>query len=298
MNEADRKRVIVVGAGPAGIAAAIQLKRCGMEPLVFERAEVGGLIKNANLVENYPGFPEGISGRDLARLLREQCERCGLSIVAGEVLELEYCGDGFVARTAVEELVSYFAIVASGTAPRKMNAGQVAREAEERILYETYPIHKVTARDIAIVGGGDAAFDYALGLAAGNRVTIIYRGVEPGCVQVLWQRARHAENIRFLDGATVSEVVCEGDGLRLTFRRMDRESSMVVDHLVCAVGRDPLLGFLGPRLKGELARLARTNRMFLVGDVKNGNQRHVGICVGDGLRAAMDISNWKPGGRA
>ena len=106
--------VIVIGAGPAGIAAAIQLRRFGLDPLLLERDRLGGLLVNANLVENYPGFPEGIRGAELVKLFEAQLRRVGVSISVEEATALDY-SDGFLIQTPRRRLTARIVVIASGT---------------------------------------------------------------------------------------------------------------------------------------------------------------------------------------
>ena len=100
------EHVIIIGAGPAGLATAIQLKRYGVHPLLFEREQTGGLLRNANLVENYPGFPQGISGLDLVNLFIRQAQNLSIDVTYEEVIELVYDQGIFQARTARQSYAS------------------------------------------------------------------------------------------------------------------------------------------------------------------------------------------------
>ena len=97
------KKVAVIGAGPAGISCGIQLKRMGLEPFIFEKDEVGGLLWNANLVENYLGFPGGITGPDLVNVFKKQFQEHGLSIERETILEVSHNGDKFILRLEKEK---------------------------------------------------------------------------------------------------------------------------------------------------------------------------------------------------
>ena len=108
----------IVGCGPAGIGAAIQLTRSGVDCLVFEKARVGGLLLNANLVENYPGFPQGIPGGELAHLMEKHLAVHSVSVIPLEVSSLNTGEGGFTLDTAQGAFRSRIAIVATGTRPK------------------------------------------------------------------------------------------------------------------------------------------------------------------------------------
>ena len=139
--------VIIIGAGPAGIAAAIQLRRYGLTPVLLEKDHIGGLLVNANLVENYPGFPQGISGVELVKLFQSQLELTGVTVSFEEVLHLDY-DESFIIRTSQRELRSRIAVVASGTWPRQ---AEFPPEAADRIFYEVSPIAGVEHKKIVII---------------------------------------------------------------------------------------------------------------------------------------------------
>jgi len=124
--------VAIIGAGPAGIAAAVQLKRYGIEPLVFEKGRIGGLLWNANLVENYPGFPEGISGPELVGKLEAQLRKASIDVIYEEVVRLE---EGFGLKTEGGSYTADIVVVASGTEPRRF-PGRISEEVEGRVFYE------------------------------------------------------------------------------------------------------------------------------------------------------------------
>lgn len=283
--------VVIIGAGPAGIAAAIQLKRHGIEPVIFEKGEIGGLLKNANLVENYPGFPEGISGPGLVGLFERQLAEAGARVSSETVLELENKGDIFSVKTNRRELRSSIAVVATGTKPKRIPEIRIARGINDRIFCEIHPIREVKNKKIAIIGAGDAAFDYALGLSKENEVVILNRNAEEKCIPLLKERCVKSEMISYRANLRVREVAAERSRLVLSCLNggSKKGDQIRADYMVIAVGREPCLGFLGSKLKRSLKDLEERGKLCLIGDVKNERYRQTAICVGDGVKAAMQI---------
>ena len=134
------EEVIIIGAGPAGLAAALQLKRYGIDPLIFEQERFGGLLHNANLVENYPGFPGGIPGPELIQLFEEQFKDYDLRLREAGVLQVNHQANFFTSSTALREYHSRILVIASGTKPRQFKDIEIPADLQERVFYEVYPL--------------------------------------------------------------------------------------------------------------------------------------------------------------
>lgn len=283
--------VVIIGCGPAGAAAAIQLCRSGIGLVVFERDDVGGLVRNANLVENYPGFPGGIVGIELARLIERQLELTNVAISFEEVFSLRHENGLFIAETASGLTRARFAIVASGTKPRRLADVDIEERAEKNIFSEVYPLLDVSGKRIIIIGAGDAAFDYALNLSRNNYVTILNRSEVTRCLPLLMERCGAVESIRYLENHPVVKVGVEGTSLAVTALDVKDGSEAVfrADYLVTAIGREPNLDFIEEGLLKKADGLKKDGRLFMIGDVINSPHRQVTISVGDGVRAAMEI---------
>ncbi len=284
------RTVGIIGAGPSGIAAGVQLTRYGIATVVFEEKAVGGLLRNANWVENYPGFPNGIKGIELAYRMEEQLRGIGVELLAQGVRRVEWDGKLFRVFTSELEVMCEVLIVACGTRPRQLSERQVHPSARRRIFYEVVDLNQPRHTKIAIIGAGDAAFDYALNLAAENQVEIFNRTDIRRCLPLLWERAKNNPAIRYMPQTEVLWVEAEGEkGLRLTLSRRGDIETRSVDALLVAIGREPRLDCLDPALCRQLEALETSGRCYRIGDVKNGIFRQTAIAVGDGLRAAMQI---------
>jgi thioredoxin reductase len=274
-------RVAIIGLGPGGIAAAIQLHRYGIRPRIYEPSETPSLLKNANLVENYPGFPQGIPGGELYGLFREQLSRHSPDILRERVERVLQEGDGFIVDTGENAGRFDSVIISTGTRPIELDIGHPAA----KVFYEVAKVPE-DCNNVIVLGGGDAAFDYSLNLwDRGKEVTLVCRGERPKCLDLLEKRCSDAGVDVILGTAVVSVEGTESNiSVELsTGRRIE------ADCLLCALGRVPVLDMLDKDLRQILDNGGHVKGLFLVGDVGNGPKRQVGIAVGDGLRAAMDI---------
>lgn len=287
----DLKDVAIIGAGPAGIATAIQLKRYNVEFVLLEQEEIGGLLRNACLVENYPGFPEGINGLELVGLFKKQLRKAKAKISLERVLELEYKDQAFSIETDKRAAKARIAVIASGTKGKTISSPPISDDIRDRIFYEIYPIRKVKKKKIAIIGAGDAAFDYALSLSQKNEVTILNRSEQVKCVPVLAERCSQSESISYSDKMSVTQINSKGKKLLLTLIQGDsqKESQIRADYVVIAIGREPCLDFLGSQLKRNFRNLIKAKTLYIAGDIKNRIYRQTAICAGDGVKAGMQI---------
>ncbi len=303
LSEVDIKDVVIIGAGPAGIATAIQLKHYNIEPILLEQAEIGGLLRNANFLENYPGFPDGIGGLELVQLFKKHLKNFSIKVNFERVLELEYCDNLFLTKTNCRVIKSSVVVIATGTKPKKISVLPISDNIKDRIFYEIYPILGIKNKKIAIIGAGDVAFDYGLNLSQNNEVIILNRRKEAKCIPVLMERCMKSKNISYFHNVSVSEINNADSKTMLTLIHSDsqtvnkkwksqnflEDNQIYTDYVVIAIGREPCIDFLGSNLKKHLDNLLNTDKLYLVGDIKNEIYRQTAICVGDGIKAAMKI---------
>lgn len=281
--------VIIVGAGPAGMATAIQLKRYGLEPLVLERAEAGGLLRNANLVENYLGHTGGIAGPELVKTFREHLDDLEVDIHHEEVLKVQYLKETFSVETDRRPLRSRFVVIATGTRPRELPGIEIPPEVEDRVFYEVHSLDQVADERFAIIGAGDAAFDYALNLARSNEVQILNRGTQVKCLPLLFNRCIGNPSITYHEAVQVNSIEPSDGGLTLNCEGPSGKQELEASYLVVAIGREPVLDILSDELIEVLPTLLDSKVIYLVGDVWNQMYRQTAIAVGDGVRAAMEL---------
>jgi thioredoxin reductase (NADPH) len=282
--------VIIIGAGPSGIAAAIQLRRYGVNAVVLEKDMIGGLLRNANLVENYPGFPRGISGPELIGLFKTQLDKWYIDITHDTVTNLDFADDLFDVTCAQSLYKARVVMVATGTKPKEITDLPVHDNVKNRILYEVY--HLLDKKDlrIAIVGAGDAAFDYAINLANANQVTILNRGEEVRCLPLLYDRAMAMDKIRYVANVRIEKIDGAAvNGLTIDCYHLNKSLRLSVDYLVFAIGREPQLNFLSREFKAMMKNLEDRGLLYFAGDIKNAIYRQTAIAVGDGIMAAMKI---------
>jgi len=282
--------VLIVGAGPAGMTAALQLKRYGVECTLFEKARIGGLLHNANLVENYPGFPGGIPGPELVALFEQQIQALGVSVTQAEVQSLDYRAGRFRLVTQTREYEAAIAVVASGTRSRQFTQFDVSAAVQPRIHYEVASLLNLEGKRIAIVGGGDAAFDYALNLGKKNEVIILNRSETVKCLPLLWKRVQAVKNVHYLASSMVLGVFeYPQGGILIAHTSAQGEQLLQADYLIGALGRGACLDFLTSELKSQADELQKQGVLYFIGDVKNERYRQTAIAAGDGILAAMKI---------
>ena len=319
------KEITIIGAGPAGIAAAIQLKREGFEPFLLEQHKVGGLLWNANLIENYPGFPDGIPGKKLAWLFSEQLKKLNIKVSRQRVKHLAWKKGFFEIETEVRKsgknrFASRMVIVASGTIPKKISLPDGKGSFRRRFFYEINELTSTERKKITIIGGGDVAFDYALNLVSPEvicqsgkkkrncRVDLVFRDSSPKCLPILLVRAKRSKKIKLWPD-TVPLRIREGEGKifldcksnpRNSLAGPEKEFSLSSDYILVAIGRVLNIDFLSEELQRfylekdyEKEPLFQKGKgIFFVGDVVNGDYRQAGIAVGEGLACGMRIARF------
>lgn len=285
--------VAVIGAGPAGIAASIYLKRAGINVTLFEKDKIGGLLLNAHLVENYPGFPAGIEGSQLCKLMEKHLKNWNIKIIKEEVKQITTQDNSFILETQKLKTIFKTVIIATGTKPKNLDISINGDLHGSQVFYEIKDLlSKIKTKETCvIIGGGDAAFDYALNLANKNvHVDIFYRGRKPKCLPLLEKRATKSEQITIHQSFTPLKINKINDKLEITFRSNKKTYKTISNFLLIACGRNPNTELINKNYKENIIP-----GLFIAGDVRTGEFRQTGIAVGAGISTAMRIEEFLRG---
>jgi thioredoxin reductase (NADPH) len=291
--------VIIIGGGPAGLSAGIYTSRSRLNSLLIERGVVGGRITDAELVENYPGFAEGVSGAELGQLMQQQAARYGLNTVIAEVTGLELKGKQRVVSTTQGDFNAKAVIIATGSERGKLGIpgeGELTGKGVSYCATCDAPFFK--EKPVAVVGGGNAAISEALHLAKfAAKVIVIHRRNQLRATPIMEEKARAEARIEFIWDTVVEKIEGEAVVKRLSLRQVktDKKSSLDVAGIFIAVGLKPSTDYLKGVLPLDRAGYIITNdRMetkvpgiFAAGDIRQHSPRQAITAAGDGATAAI-----------
>jgi thioredoxin reductase (NADPH) len=316
MSERQQEQIVIIGSGPAGWTAAIYAARADLSPLVIEGAGSRTMIPGGQLmftteVENYPGFPEGVTGMEMMADFRAQAVRFDTRVITENVAEVDLSVRPFLLKTSGgTEIESDAVIIATGA-----NANWIGLENEERLAQSGGGVSACAVCDgalphfrdqvIAIVGGGDSAMEDALYMAKfAKEVVVIHRREELRASKIMQERAFAEEKIRFEWNQTVVDVI--GDDVITAVLLRDtvtaEERKLEVGGLFVAIGHDPNTGFLNGQLAlkdngfVETPTSWRTTTsvpgVFAAGDVMDDFYKQAVTAAGTGCMAALDAERW------
>jgi thioredoxin reductase (NADPH) len=316
MTETMKERLVIVGSGPAGWTAAIYAARANLDPLVLEgqgsRTMIpGGQLMFTTDVENYPGFPEGVTGPEMMMGFKKQAERFGTRVFSEDVVEVDFGVYPRVLRTSGgKEIHADAVILATGA-----NAKWMGLPNEERLARTGGGVSACAVCDgalpvfrdqvLAVVGGGDSAMEEALYLTNFAReVIVIHRRDELRASKIMGDRAKENPKIRFLWNSVVEEVLGQDaiTGLRVKNVLSDEVHDVEVGGLFVAIGHQPNTDFLEGQVELEesgyvaLTKGWRTETsvpgVFAAGDVMDDYYRQAVTAAGTGCMAALEAERW------
>jgi len=301
----ERVRLAIVGSGPAGYTAALYAGRAELAPVVVAGLMAGGQLMLTTDVENYPGFPESVTGPELMERFQKQAERFGARIVAEDATRIDLSRRPFRIETSERAFLADALVLAPGATAkwlgipseqRLMNRGLSACATCDGALYK--------GKAMAVVGGGDTAMEEALFLTRyGSKVTVIHRRDQLRASKIMQERARAHPKIDFAWNAEVDEVL-GGEfvtGVRLRDTRTGAKRELAVEAVFVAIGHKPntelVAGQLALDAVGYIKVEPGSSRTsvegaFACGDAIDPTYRQAVTAAGTGCMAAIDAERW------
>jgi thioredoxin reductase (NADPH) len=303
----DVENVIVIGSGPAGFTAGLYTARANLSPLLLTGNEYGGQVSITYEVENYPGFPEGISGPELVEKMKEQVEKFGTRVEFDYVSDIQTDVHPFIVRTANgREFAAKSIILATGARPRYLEVPGEKKYAGRGVSYcGTCDGFFFTGKDIVVVGGGDSAVEEAIFLTKfATRVRIIHRRDELRASKILQKRAFENPKIEFIWNTVVTEILGDADGkvsgVKTENTETGEKGELETEGVFIFIGHLPnnelLIGKFHLDEDGHLItdRKTRTNipGIFAAGEIADKVFKQVATSVGQGCSAAMQTEKF------
>jgi thioredoxin reductase (NADPH) len=308
------RNVIIIGSGCSGLTAAIYAARANLSPLVIDGHEPGGQLAITTLVENFPGFPEGIQGPELIDNMRQQAARFGAQFNTGHVVsvDLSQKTEGLGVKPIEvnlgrETLLTRALIVASGASARWLDLpNEKALIGHGVSSCATCDGFFFSGKEIAVIGGGDSAMEEALFLTRfASKVTLIHRRSEFRASKIMLDRARAHDKIDFLTDTVVDDVYDVGKrevtGLRLRNAKTGEQWDFPTSAMFLGIGHTPNAGFIGNQLNrdGDGYIVAsdghvctRVPGVFVSGDVADRRYRQAVTAAGTGCMAALEVEKY------
>jgi thioredoxin reductase (NADPH) len=301
----QKNDVIIIGGGPAGLSAAIYTSRDRLDTLLIEKNLTGGMINEAEKVDNFPGFPEGISGMDLTSKMLEQAKKYGLKDINSEVTSVVIRGKhDFLVNTGEGEFAAKSIIIAGGSDKQKMDAPGEVQYIGRGVSYcATCDAPFYTDKIVAVVGGGNSALYEAMHLAKfARKVYIIHRREQLRATPVVQERAKAEPKIEFVLN-TIVEAVEGGDfveKLRIKNAASGQKSELPLDGVFVSIGLKPNTGYLNGVLSLDEHGMIMVNDnmetnvpgIFAAGDIRHNSIRQTIAAAGDGAVAAVNAKKW------
>ena len=296
--------MIIIGGGPAGYSAALYAARAGLKTIVLEKLSAGGQMALTDVIDNYPGFAEGIDGFELGERMQRSAERFGAMTELAEVHKIDLRADPKVVDTSEGVFLGRTVVIATGAGPRELGLpGEQALVGRGIHYCAACDGMRYRGRTVAVIGGGNSAVADALQLArVAKKVIIVHRRDTLRADKVYHEPLMKLPNVEFRWNSAVSEILADGkvNGLRLWDTVTGELSEMEVDGVFVSIGRKPAsslaegqaeLDRSGYIVADESTRTSIPG-VFAVGDVRTKQVRQVVTAVADGAVAVHYASEY------
>jgi thioredoxin reductase (NADPH) len=305
MSETEHRKIVIVGSGPAGYTAAVYAARAELSPVVVAGLTFGGQLMLTTDVENYPGFPDGVTGPEMMELFQKQAERFGTDVLLEDATEVDLSKRPFRVTTDSKTFTADAVILATGASARWLglesetrlqNLGVSACATCDGALFRGKPM--------AVVGGGDTAMEEALFLTRfATKVTVIHRREALRASKIMQERALASDKIEFCWNAVVDEVL--GDefvtGVRIRDVKTDETRELPIEALFIAIGHQPNTKIFEGQIDLDDVGYIRVKPgtsytsaegVFACGDAMDPVYRQAVTAAGTGCMAAIDAERW------
>ena len=302
--ETENVKVLIIGSGPAGLAAALYAARAELEPLVITGTALGGQASTTHIIENYPGFPDGIGGSELGDVFQKHAEKFGARFEYDVITEVDFSKQPYSAKTYSKEYLADSVIITTGASPYYLNVPGEQRLAGKGVSYcGTCDGWFFKGKKVVVVGGGDSALEEAIFLTRfATQVTIIHRRDELRAGAILQRRAKANEKIKFVFDTVVSEIKGENavEGVQLKNVKTGEESFFETDGVFIFIGHKPNTELFTESLELDSQGYVKTGMnletnfpgVYVAGEIADPLYRQVITSAGMGAAAAINATRY------
>jgi thioredoxin reductase (NADPH) len=304
---APTRKVVIIGSGPAGYTSAIYAARANLAPMMFTGLQAGGQLMLTTLVENYPGFVDGIDGPPLMETFREQAARFGTEMISEDVTSVDFSSRPFRVKTDDAEVEAHTVIIATGA-----SAKLIGLPSESKLMGRgvstcaTCDGFFFKDQNIMVVGGGDSAMEEALYLSRlGRQVQVVHRRDSLRASKIMQERALKNPKIEFIWDTAVEDVLDQSKGKVTAVRLKNLKSGAVwetpVDGLFVAIGHQPNTAIFKGQIELHANEYAKVKPgttqtsvpgVFAAGDVADFTYRQAVTAAGTGCMAALEAERY------